>query len=264
MNYLLVDDEPAALKDLEDALKKVCEGQDYIAAFTSSDKALASAGIICYKAAFLDIEMADVDGLTLAKQVKDLQPDIHIIFVTAHEKYAVHAFQIHATGYLLKPVISEDIYRELTFMYPDRPLAGHQIVSIQTFGNFAVFINGKLLQFNRAKTKELLALLVDRKGSALTTREVCAILWEDTPYTCTQKNYFHQILHDLKQTLKKAGADRILVKRRNSISIDPGEIDCDSYRFMAGDPAAVNSYRHNYLNSYSWAEFTAGLFENTE
>lgn len=264
MNYLLVDDEPAALKDLEDAFKEACKEQDYIAAFTSPDRALVSAGSICYEAAFLDVEMNGMNGLMLAKRLKDLQPDIHIVFVTAHEKYAVPAFQIHAVGYLLKPAISEEISRELTFMYPDRPLAEQQTVSIQTFGNFAVFVNGELLEFNRAKTKELLALLVDRRGSALTTREVCAILWEDMPYTRTQKNYFHQILYDLRHTLKQARADGILVKRRNSISIDPSKIDCDSYRFMAGDPIAVNSYRHNYLNSYSWAEFTAGLFEDTE
>ena len=41
----------------------------------------------------------------------------------------------------------------------------------------------------------------------------------------------------------------------------PDRLDCDSYRFLEGDPRAVNSYRHNYLSSYSWAEFTLAAMD---
>lgn len=261
MRYLLVDDEPLALEDLKEAIGQACGQLHETVSFSSPFDALANMAASEFDVAFLDIEMFGMDGITFAKRIKDIQPDIHIVFVTGHEKYAFSAFQIHATGYLLKPVIPEDIRRELTFIYKSMPLPEKQVISIRTFGNFAVFVNGALLEFHRAKAKELLALLVDREGSALTTKEACAILWEDVPYTCSQKNYFHQILHDLRCTLKKAGAEKILVKKRNSIAIDPGSFECDSYRFMQGDPAAINSYRHNYMNSYSWAEFTAGTFE---
>lgn len=261
MRYLLVDDEPLALEDLKKAICQECGECDETVSFSSPFEALAGVSASKFDVAFLDIEMFGMDGITFAKRIKDIQPDIHIIFVTGHEKYAFNAFEIHATGYLLKPIMPEDIRRELTFIYKTMPPQENQMIRIQTFGDFSIFVNGVALEFNRAKAKELLALLVDREGSALTTKEACAILWEDAPYTCSQKNYFHQILHDLRSILKKAGAERILVKKRNSIAIDPGKFDCDSYRFMKGDPVAINSYRHNYMTSYSWAEFTAGALE---
>lgn len=261
MKFLLLDDEPLALKDLKEALMTVCGQADEVFSFSSSLDALAKAEACEFDVAFLDIEMFGMDGITLARRMIDIQQDIRIIFVTGHEKYAVNAFQIHATGYLLKPILPNDIRRELTFIYKTAPSAKNQEICIRTFGSFSIFVNEVPVEFKRAKAKELLALLVDQEGSALTTREACAILWEEIPYTCSQKNYFHQILHDLRDTLRRSGADKILVKKRNSIAIDPGKFECDSYRFMKGDPVAINSYRHNYLSSYSWAEFTAGSLE---
>ena len=70
--------------------------------------------------AFLDIQTGDINGLQLAVELKKVKPDIHIIFVTGYSQYAVEAFSIHATGYLLKPVTEEAVSRELTFIYRER------------------------------------------------------------------------------------------------------------------------------------------------
>lgn len=71
--------------------------------------------------AFLDVAMGSMSGLELAAEIKRLQPETHIIFVTGHPKYAVNAFQIHAIGYLLKPISLEALERELTFLYEAAP-----------------------------------------------------------------------------------------------------------------------------------------------
>lgn len=52
---------------------------------------------------FLDIEMAEMNGVKLAEAVTLLIPEIKIVFVTAHENYAVKAFELHATDYIVKP-----------------------------------------------------------------------------------------------------------------------------------------------------------------
>lgn len=260
MNFLVLDDEPIILEDMEEVLKKVAPDGKYHL-FSRQDEALSYAGENRIDVAFLDIEMGYTNGLETAKRLKELQPDIHIIFVTGHEQYAVEAFAIHATGYLVKPVMASDIRRELTFLYGD--VKGREKnVHIQTFGGFSVLVDGEPLRFRRAKSKELLACLVDRRGADITTREACCILWEDGIYDRRRKNYFQVLLADLRETLRKAGIEDILVHRRNSLSVNPKHFDCDSYRFLDGDPVAVNSYRYNYLPSYSWAEFTVGLLEN--
>lgn len=257
MKFLVVDDEPLVLQDLEDTLKKV-RPEAEVCGFGSAKEALAFAEKESPDVAFLDIELGYTNGIILAKQLKELQPNLHIIFVTSHEKYAVDAFSVHATGYLLKPVEADAIWRELTFLYGEDSTA--RKVFIQTFGGFDVFVDGKAVLFKRAKAKELLAYLVDRKGCGVTTKEVCAILFEDSPYDKAQKNYFQTIVTELKNTLKQAGIQDILQKSRNNFAVNPQAFDCDYYRFLQGDASAVNQYRGDYLMSYSWAEFSVGSF----
>lgn len=261
MNIIVVDDEPLALKDLVRALRSVrsgCEPHE----FSTPRAALAYAREHRADVAFLDIEMPGMSGLALAKKLKDVQPDLHIVFVTSYEQYAVDAFALHATGYLLKPVQESELERELTFVYGHRPRSGRALMRVQTFGGFEALVGGEPLAFRRSKAKELLALLVDRRGAALTSREACAVLWEDEPCTASQHSYYQSLVADLRATLAEAGAGDVLVKSWNSLAIDPGTLDCDSYRFLDGDPEAVNSYRGAYLPSYSWAEFSTGPFRS--
>ena len=260
MNYIAVDDEPFALEDLAEALYEAAPGSQLVQ-FAKPSIALKYVQSNQADVAFLDIELGSINGLVLAKKIKDILPEIHIIFVTSHEQYAVDAFQIHATGYLMKPVTAQDITRELTFLYGS-PAAADKKVRVQTFGGFAVYVNEKLLEFKRSKSMELLAYLVDRHGAPVTTREACAVIWEDKPYNTAQKNYFQSLLLDLRTTLREQGAEDILVRRHNSLAIAPERLNCDSYRFLNGDPWAINHYRHDYLPGYSWAEFRLAVMEN--
>ncbi len=262
MRFLAVDDEPFALKDLEEALREASPDA-LLSSFTLPSQALKYAADERVDVAFLDIELGSMNGLVLAKSLKDLSPEIHIIFVTSHEKYAVGAFQLHATGYLMKPVSVQDIARELTFLYGDDAMDG-QKVRVRTFGGFAAYVNEKPVACKRSKAMELFAYLVDRQGAPVTTREACAVLWEDKPYDTAQKNYFQSLLLDLRTALRQHGVEDILVRSRNRLAIDPERLDCDSYRFLAGDPWAVNRYRHDYLPSYSWAEFRVAQMEYLE
>ena len=110
-------------------------------------------------------------------------------------------------------------------------------------------MDGQLVRFGRAKSKELLAYLVDR-----TTGEAYATLFEDAQDTLSGKSYFRTILHEMINSLKKADADEILLKRHNSYAVIPEKFDCDYYRFLQGDPVAVNAFQNDYMPSYSWAE----------
>ena len=69
------------------------------------------------------------------------------------------------------------MYSELTKM------EGKRIV-IRTFGYFDIFVDGETIPFSCKKAKELLALLVDRRGGFVTTGDAISYLWEDE---CTEK-----------------------------------------------------------------------------
>lgn len=259
LHAIAVDDEPLALGDLMRAIEAEADGCE-LQGFLSPVEALDYARSHAVDVAFCDIEMPGMSGLAFAKSLKDLRPDAHIVFVTSFESYALDAFALHATGYLLKPVDEEELRRELSFIYEQRHPAQAKLQA-QTFGGFEVKVQGEPLVFKRSKTKELLALLIDRRGAGVSGREACATLWEDEPYGTSQRSYYQTVVADLRASLAAAGVEDVLVKSWNSIAIDPEAIDCDLYRFLAGDPIAVNEYRHDYLPAYSWAEFSIGRIE---
>lgn len=259
LRMMAVDDEPLALGDLTRAIEAEVDDCS-LQSFLSPVEALDYARSHTIDVAFCDIEMPGINGLAFAKSLKDLHPEVHIVFVTSFENYALDAFALHATGYLLKPVDAEELRRELTFIYERHPHA-HTRIQARTFGGFEVKVDGKPLAFKRSKAKELMALLIDRRGAGISSREACAALWEDEPYGATQRSYYQTAVADLRAALAAAGAEDVLVKSWNSLAVNPEAVDCDLYRFLAGDPIAVNEYRHDYLPAYSWAEFSIGRIE---
>ena len=133
-------------------------------------------------------------------------------------------------------------------------------IRVQTFGNFEVFADGKPVIFEREKSKELLAYLVDRHGAAVTTEQIAALLWEDIPYDRKLKNRVTATIAALKSSLKAAGIEDILIKTWNHLSLDIAKIKCDAYDYEKWDAVAVNSFHGEYMLNYSWAEFTTGRY----
>lgn len=250
MNFLVADDEMLQLEELVSVLKRLYP-DSAVFSHTWPDDALETAKLHPVHVAFLDIQMGGMNGLELAVRLKKIKPDIHIIFVTGYSQYAVDAFAVHATGYLLKPVTEEAVSRELTFIYSSRQV---KRIEIRTFGGFDIYVDGQIVRFGRAKSKELLAYLVDRRGLSVTTGEAYAALFEDAEDTLSGKSYFRTILHEMISTLKKVNADDILLKGRNSYAVIPEKFDCDYYRLLQGDPEAINAFQNDYMLPYSWGE----------
>ncbi len=251
MRFLVVDDELFILEEMKKILNDLYPDSE-IRSFSGSRQALEAFPEFPADAAFLDIKMRKMSGLELAVELKKIKPDIHIIFVTGFQEYAVNAFQIHADGYLLKPVDTDDVQRELAFIYNEAPK--RKRIRIQTFGGFELFVDGQAVRFGRAKSKELLAYLVDRRGATVTAAEACAVLFEESCGTASAKGYFRQLVYDLRNTLKKVNAEEILLKGFNSYAVLPEKFECDYYRFLRGEPSAVNAYQNDYMPSYSWGE----------
>ncbi len=262
MRIMIVDDEELALKHLKNVLKSVAPDSEP-RLFTDSDQALAFVRENRMDVVFLDVEMPGMGGISLAKKMLEFCPCMNIIYVTGYTEYALEAFSVHASGYLLKPVSHEDVMRELKDLRNPVVTDGVRL-HVQTFGNFEVFAGGVPLKFARSKTKELFAYLVDRRGAAVSSTELISILWEDRESNRTTRSMLHNLLSDLTATLREIGAQEVLVKQRNSIAISPNRLDCDYYAFLKGDKEPFNTYRGEYMRNYSWAEFTlAGMDELT-
>jgi DNA-binding LytR/AlgR family response regulator len=100
---LVVDDEAPARRRLARMLETI-EGVQVIGQLDDGDAVLRALETCTPDVIFLDVRMPGLDGMTLAQRHGDLPP---IVFVTAHDEYAVRAFELEAIDYLLKPVRPE-------------------------------------------------------------------------------------------------------------------------------------------------------------
>ena len=260
MKIIAVDDEPLVLDVLIKAIREAEAGCE-VQGFVRSREALAAVQDgLRPDVAFLDIEMAGINGLDLAMKIRAISNNTKIIFVTGYPQYALDAYSIHARGYLLKPATPEHVRGELNELKRP-PLHVNGRIRVQTFGNFEIFVDDRPLHFNLSKTKELLAYLVDRRGAAVNTGELCAVLWEQRPDSLSVRSHLRTLISDLSRTLSLADAGDILIKRRNSFAIDCEKLDCDLYGFLRQEPDAINTYMGEYMMQYTWAEMTLGELE---
>ena len=94
MLALCVDDEGLGLEALKRAVLSVPQVTD-TAAFDNGNDAYSWAEHHQPDVAFLDIELHEMDGLTLARSLRTLHPSLPIVFCTAYENYAVRAMNLH-------------------------------------------------------------------------------------------------------------------------------------------------------------------------
>ncbi len=264
MKVICVDDEKIILDDNISLIEELGE-IDEVEGFTSALKALEHVKSSGADIALLDIDMPDMNGLMLAAKIKEASPHTAIIFLTGFSEHALKAIEMHASGYLMKPVNKNKLKEEIDYAMEsmkDSGVTGGDSdgnIFVQTFGNFNVWKDGEPVHFSSAKSKELLAYLVDREGSLVTRAEAFAALYEDENYTRSEQKKFDVVIRRLKANLKDAGIEEIFDMQRGSMWVIKDKFDCDLYRFLGGDTHTINSYRGEYMSNYPWAMFTEGL-----
>lgn len=252
MRAIAVDDEIYMLETLQEAVSASWDVTT-VEAFTSCSAALAYAAENPVDVAFLDINMRGIGGLGLAEKLLEQQPRCKIVFCTGYEEHAVAAFQLHVSGYLMKPITPEAVQKEIDHIKGVR--AAEKLLTIQCFGHFEVLYDGGVLPFKRMKTKELLAVLVDRKGAGMTAKQLCAILFPETTDDTRNAAYLRQLVMDLKSTLKSIRAEDVLRHDTPYYRIDTSLVKCDYLSFLeTGNPR----FHGEYMTQYSWAEATCG------
>jgi two-component system response regulator YesN len=111
MNALIVDDEYLEIEQIEYLVKRkysmiqCFRGEDAISTMKVLDKT-------SIQLSFVDIHLPGEDGLKLSRRMKERQPDMEIVIVSAHQdfQYAKQAIQLEVMDYLVKPFLENELY----------------------------------------------------------------------------------------------------------------------------------------------------------
>ena len=255
MKAIAVDDEIYMLETLQEAVSASSD-IEMVEAFSTCSAALIYATENPVDVAFLDINMRGIGGLGLAEKLLELQPRCKIVFCTGYEEYAVSAFQLHVSGYLMKPITQEAVQKEIDHVKGMK--ATEKLLTIQCFGNFEVFYNGEILPFRRKKTKELLAVLIDRNGAGMTAKQLCTVLFPEDMDDTKNAAYLRQLMLDLRNTLKAIRAESVLQHDTPYYRVDTNLVKCDYLSFLK---TCKPQFHGEYMTQYSWAEETCAMLQ---
>lgn len=229
---VLVDDEILVL----DLLKKIIRETnaiDVVGAFTDPEHALERIPSLNPDVVFLDVDMPELNGIELGTRLIETNEATAIVFVTAYEQYAIHAFKLNAMHYILKPVDEQSVHEVVKRLSQKKEIEQVEACNsgkINFFGPMHLLANENKIDFLTAKVEELLALLVLNNEKGISKWVIIDVLWEEASIEKSQQNLYTMMFR-LKKTLRDAGI-MVDVTSKNSIyRIEFTGVHCDVIEF---------------------------------
>ncbi len=270
MNIIIIDDEKMAVDVLSIMLNRITQFQISIkGAFTNIVDALVYLEKESIDIIFLDIEMIDMNGLQVAKQLLIRQPSLQIIFVTAHAQFAVDAFDVEATDYLLKPVHEKRLIKALTKAHQRIQLQvkereGSKRIYAHTLGSFYLLDDQhEVVKWRTRKVSELFLYLLFHQKKPMLNVGIIDELWPDLVLEKAASN-LHTTIYLLRKLLKENGIKDPIQLVNNHYQLN-AEIESDydelnklleqSDHDEKSIQKLLNCYEGDFLveEDYSWA-----------
>ncbi|MDW0108709.1 BTAD domain-containing putative transcriptional regulator [Sporosarcina aquimarina] len=275
---LIVDDEHLALQHLEKQLQKTGNVL-LVAKYSNTTSFLKDLKRLEFDVAFIDIEMPGLSGLDLADLITDWNPYVIIVFVTAFRDYAVQAFELDSTDYLLKPVIQERLEKtiqriqsrlDVQTIEKESLLTNSQSNSVQItcFNEFNVYHHDEVVKWKTVKVKELFGLLLSQLNKHVQRDVIIESLWPDIEFE-RAKIQLHTTMSYLRKKLTTWDNRNTVHFSHGSYVLNLFEFDCDVNRFqeivetspnvtddnIGQFEKAVEEYTGDYMetNGYEWA-----------
>ncbi|RGY98592.1 response regulator [Clostridium sp. AM58-1XD] len=260
MKTIVVDDEELSMRQFELECSQV-EEIELVGRFTNPLEALEYASGNPVDFALLDIEMPQMNGIELAKKLREINKNMVIIFVSGYSDYVLDALKMKGDYYVFKPYSREDIMDALTRA---RLLSKGQKKRIffRTFGRFNVFIDDQLVNFSNAKSKELLALCVDHMGGEVSMEEAVDKLWPEKDYDSRVKALYRKAVIGIHTVMEEHGVPDVFCNHRGVCYIRDKEVLCDYFEYMKDRKNSQYRYEDEYMFEYSWAEETNARLQN--
>ena len=129
-------------------------------------------------------------------------------------------------------------------------------IFIRTFGRFEVFVDDRPIRFKHEKAKEMLAVLVDRKGGFVSGREMIGYLWDTEDVNRVTLSRCRKVAMWLKEELNENGVGDIIESEGRARRLCSGKVHCDLYDYLSHREKFADTYGGVYMSEYSWSEYT--------
>ena len=252
MRAIIVDDEPLMIRKFN-RLTEDIEDLEVVGCFEDALEALDYVKKNPIEAAFLDVEMPEKSGIEIAREMRKIQKNLLIVFVTAFDEYIRDSNEMGGDYYVVKPYTKEVLE---IMMQKLRLLAKRQDkdIYIQMFGRFMVKKNGTPVALS-GKAKEILALVATKRGKEISNEEIYYTLWEGRPYSNANMSVYYNALRRLKNALKKEGIEDLLVSTVRGQTVNTELFDCDYYAWKDKEASSQKLFEGEFLTEYSWGEY---------
>ncbi|WP_010276184.1 response regulator [Paenibacillus senegalensis] len=189
MNAILVDDEPLALRKLEKMLKKF-EDIHVSGCYQIAPQAIEQIQQVKPDVVFLDIHMPGINGLEMAERINQASPHTNIVFITAHDSHAIHAFELTALDYLLKPVSQQRLSKSIERIRENLKRLDNRASSAPSRELLTLHCLGKLciqwpgqppepLKWRTTKAKDVFCYLFHHRGQLVNRDVLIDLFWPE-------------------------------------------------------------------------------------
>jgi DNA-binding LytR/AlgR family response regulator len=207
---LIVDDEEPARGELRYLLAAHPE-IDIVGEAATAGEALELAGKVRYDVVFLDVELPGMTGLEVARLVLDRAEHPEVVFVTAHERYAVDAFAVEAFDYLVKPVEPERLARVVERLAQERKRRAPAVekIAVVSVGGAQTLLDYDAVHWIEADGDYSRVHTYDRAYLSTSSLRELAELLPSSRFTRIHRS--HLVNLGKVAAVRRAGPDRLLL-----------------------------------------------------
>lgn len=229
-------------------LSEIIEEQDVDYKFYLDDAAAVCKYISenAVDAAFLDINMPNINGIELARKLIEIAPSLKLVFMTGlsvTESDLPENVREHTAGFLYKPYSMPKLSKIISLIKDKK-----RILRAEMFDSFDCFIDGNKVKFSSSKSKELFALLLAYNGKTLTMGDAIAHLWPDSEAD-KSKILYRDAVWRLRKTLEENDVNCV-EWRRAALSVNKSFISCDYWDYLL---TGKGNYHGEFCKLYDWS-----------
>ncbi len=243
MKIVIIDDE---ILSLQSFLSEIIDYDIDYKFFKDGNIALDYIRKNNIDAIFTDIGMPNIDGLNLAEKAITIHPNIPLVFITGMAitiNDLNDKIKANTIGFMYKPYNNNQLREFINIIKKRTP-----ILYVKMFDVFDCFVDGKIVSFSSAKSKELFALLITYNGKSLTMNDAISLLWGNYDIEKAKILYRNAVFR-LRRTLQDISLNCVDFKRA-MLTLDKTHIQCDYWDFLK---TGEGPYHGEFCKSYDWS-----------